>query len=93
MSTLLLHLEIGHRKTNVSNLFETRYGSEKTVGPQALGPFLDAAAWVPTEALDFKAQESRGRPIEFSAMNFDSFHRLSQRLSPTGNLSLQITST
>jgi len=51
-------------KPSVSNIFETRYGSEKTVGPQALGPFLDAAACVPTEALDFKAQESRGRPIE-----------------------------
>jgi len=72
-------------KPSVSNIFETRYGSEKTVGPQALGPFLDAAACVPTEALDFKAQESRGRPIDFSLMIFNSFHRLSRRLSPTGS--------
>ena len=93
MRFLLLDFGKGFRKTSASNLFETRYGSEKTVGPQALGPFLDAEACVPTEDIDFKAQESCGRPIEFSAMNFDSFHRLSRRLSPTGNLSLQITST
>jgi len=73
-----LHLDFGKgfRKTSFSNIFETRHGSEKTVGPQALGPFLDAGllrqrlrrlqACVPTKELDFKAQESLTRPIESS---------------------------
>jgi len=138
MNFLLLDLRKGFRKTSVSNLFETRHGSEKTVGPQALGPFLDAEACVPTEALDFKAQESRGRPIEsfktgrsnipsddqplrawsslpglrslkirnsvgaspdligarpidFSAWNYGSFHRLSRRLSPTETSTLNLS--
>jgi len=33
----------------------------------------------------------RGGPIAFSSLNFDSFHRLSRRLSPTGGSSLQFT--
>jgi len=91
MNFLLLDLRKGFRGTSVSNIFETKYGSEKTVGPQALGPFLDAAACVPTGELDFEAQESPRRPIDFSASNCGSFHRLSRRLSPTETSTLNLS--
>ena len=77
------------RKSKVSEIFETRHGHEKSVAPEALGPFPDAVACVPTEDIDFNKQEYRVRPIDFPSMNFGSFHRLSRRLSPTGGYILQ----
>ena len=141
MEFLFLASWVESWRNPVSNNFELERESD-AVGPQVLGAFLDAGllgqrlrrlqTCVPTEALDFEAQESCGypiesfktgrsnipsddqplrawsslpglrslkiknsvgaspdligaRPIDFSAMNFDSSHRLSRRLSPTGS--------